>query len=264
MDGRVRYGSRIPRARAGAGLTEINIKTGGRRGGVNFSRTKQHRVASNDFAWEPGAASGALELCLWLAGCVVLAARNPSINIAGLSFLLADPNPHSTAIIHSILRGFGASRVIEARTNRDALQILNEQKIDLMMVEPNLPKGGGLAFIRSIRQDPNSPCRTVPILVITGDTRTSMIKGSRDCGANMVIAKPLSPSSLYERLTWVAFHPRKFIETANYFGPDRRFKIEGFPSGKGRRAGDNEVEVKAEEGPTLSQDDIDSLLAQAR
>jgi two-component system, chemotaxis family, chemotaxis protein CheY len=194
----------------------------------------------------------------------VLATRNPKINIAGLSFLLADPNPHSTAIIHSILRGFGANRVVEVRNNRDAMQVLSEQKIDLMMVEPNLPKGGGLAFIRSIRQDHNSPCRTLPILVVSGDTRTSMVKSARDCGANMVIAKPMSPASLYERLAWVAFRPRKFIETATYFGPDRRFKIEGLPNGKGRRAGDNEVEIKAEEGPTLSQDDIDSLLAEAR
>ena len=194
----------------------------------------------------------------------MLAARNPSINITGLSFLLADPNPHSTAIIHGILRGFGANRVFEVRNNRDAIQVLSEQKIDLMMVDPTLPKGGGLAFIRSIRQDPNSPCRTIPILVITGDTRTSMIKAARDAGANMVIAKPMSPASLYERLTWVAFHPRKFIETATYFGPDRRFKIEGFPGGKGRRAGDNQVDIKAEEGPTLSQNDIDSLLAEAR
>ncbi len=194
----------------------------------------------------------------------MLATRNPKINIAGLSFLLADPNPHSTAIIHSILRGFGANRVVEVRNNRDAMQVLSEQKIDLMMVEPKLPKGGGLAFIRSIRQDHNSPCRTLPILVVSGDTRTSMVKSARDCGANMVIAKPMSPASLYERLAWVAFRPRKFIETATYFGPDRRFKIEGLPNGKGRRAGDNEVEIKAEEGPTLSQDDIDSLLAEAR
>ena len=160
----------------------------------------------------------------------MLATRNPKINIAGLSFLLVDPNPHSTAIIHSILRGFGANRVVEVRNNRDAMQVLSEQKIDLMMVEPKLPKGGGLAFIRSIRQDHNSPCRTMPILVITADTRTSTVKAARDCGANMVVAKPMSPASLYERLSWVAFHPRSFVETATYFGPDRRFKIEGLPT----------------------------------
>jgi two-component system, chemotaxis family, chemotaxis protein CheY len=194
----------------------------------------------------------------------VLSARNQSINISGLSFLLADPNPHSTAIIHGVLRGFGATRIVEARNARDAVQVLTEQKIDLMMVEPSLPPGGGLAFIRSLRQDPNSPCRTMPILVVTGDTRTSTVKAARDCGANMVIAKPLSPATLYERLTWVAFHPRKFVDTATYFGPDRRFKIEGLPDGKGRRASDKDIEIKADEGPALSQDDIDSLLQQAR
>ena len=127
------------------------------------------------------------------------------------------------------------------------------------------PPTGGLALIRAIRRDPENPCRTIPILVVTGDTRTSVIKGARDSGANMVIAKPVSPASLYERLTWVAFHPRSFAETTNYFGPDRRFKIEGLPDGTGRRTGDaGSVAVGAEEGPALSQNEIDDLLQAAR
>lgn len=190
--------------------------------------------------------------------------RNATINISGLTFLLVDPNPHSSAIIHGILRGFGANRIIEARTAADAIQSLNDQKIDMMMVEPNLEGGKGLSFIRAIRQDPNNPFRAIPILVVTGDTRPSVIKAARDCGAHMVIAKPMSPASLYERLTWVAFNPRTFIETKTYFGPDRRFKIEGFPDGKGRRAGDNDTAIAAEEGPAMSQNDIDSLLQVAR
>ena len=195
--------------------------------------------------------------------CVVLDSRH-IINIAGLSFLLADPNPHPSAIVHGILRGFGATRVIEVRTVQDAIQVLTDQKIDLMLVDPALDKGAGLAFVRSIRQDPNNPCRTMPILVITGDTRTSTVRAARDCGANMVVAKPMSPASLYERLVWVAFHPRSFAESSAYFGPDRRFKIEGLPDGSGRRTGDNEAVVAADEGPTLSQNEIDSLLQTAR
>jgi two-component system, chemotaxis family, chemotaxis protein CheY len=190
--------------------------------------------------------------------------RNSAINIAGLSFLLVDPNPHSSTIVHSILRGFGATRIIEVRTPHDAIQVLTDQKIDMMLVEPVLENGKGLAFIRSIRQDPNNPFRTMPILVVTGDTRTSTIKTARDCGANMVIAKPMSPASLYERLTWVAFHPRSFAETSAYFGPDRRFKIEGLPDGSGRRAGDGEVAIAADEGPAMSQNEIDNLLQFAR
>ena len=74
------------------------------------------------------------------------------LNIGGLSFLLADPNQHSAAIIHSILRGFGAKRVIEARNRIDAIQVLTDQKIDMMLIEPRLPEGGAFPFIYSIRQ----------------------------------------------------------------------------------------------------------------
>jgi len=190
--------------------------------------------------------------------------RDAALNIAGLSFLLADPNPHSAAIIHGILRGFGANRVIEVRNRHDAIQVLTDQKIDMMLLEPSLPPGGGLNFVRAIRRDPNNPVRTLPILVVTGDTRTSTVKAARDCGANMVVAKPVSPTSLYDRLTWVAFHPRPFADTNNYFGPDRRFKIEGFPDGSGKRTGDGDATVAADEGPALSQNEIDNLLQSAR
>jgi hypothetical protein len=80
----------------------------------------------------------------------------------------------------------------------------------------------------------------------------------------MVIAKPMSPSSLYDRLTWIAFNPRKFVDTATYFGPDRRFKIEGYPNGVGRRLGDKAVEIAEEIGPALAQSEIDNLLNLAR
>jgi len=182
----------------------------------------------------------------------------------GLAFLIADPNPHSSAIMHGILRGLGAARVVEVRNTRDAIQVLPDQKIDLMLCELNLPTKGALSFLRSIRQNPNNPCRTLPIIVTTVDTRTSTIKAARDCGANMVIAKPVSPATLYERIAWVAFHPRNFVDTAKYFGPDRRFKIEGLPDGGGRRTGDGEVEIAADQGPALSQNEIDMLLQEAR
>ena len=92
--------------------------------------------------------------------CAVLNARH--LNIGGLSFLLADPNQHSTAIFHSILRGFGAKRVIEVRNIRDAIQVLTDQKIDMMLIEPRLPDGGAFAsFTRSgkTRAIRAAPCR---------------------------------------------------------------------------------------------------------
>jgi hypothetical protein len=54
------------------------------------------------------------------------------------------------------------------------------------------------------------------------------------------------------------------VESKTYYGPDRRFKIEGFPDGQGRRKGDLPVEIGADSGPGLSQNEIDSLFADAR
>ena len=90
------------------------------------------------------------------------------------------------------------------------------------------------------------------------------LKNARDAGANIVVAKPMSPSGLYDRLGWIVFNPRPFVDCATYFGPDRRFKIEGYPGGVGRRKGDKVIEVAAEEGPSLNQNDIDSLFSNAR
>ena len=190
--------------------------------------------------------------------------QNEDINLAELSFLIADPNPYSCAITHSILRGFGCNRVTDVRTAKGAITVLLEQKVDMLIVDPQLPPYGGLPFIKSMRQNPNNPFRTLPVLVVTGDTRVSKMNEARDCGANLVVMKPMSPSSLYVRIVWLVFNPRKFINVESYCGPDRRWKIEGLPAGGGRRASDKVEAIEAEEGPALSQNDIDQLLQKSR
>jgi CheY-like chemotaxis protein len=101
-------------------------------------------------------------------------------------------------------------------------------------------------------------------MLMTAEASERTVKTARDAGANIVVAKPLSPTNLYDRLSWIAFNPRPFIDTETYFGPDRRFKIEGYPGGVGRRKGDKPMEVAAEAGPALAQNDIDNLFNTAR
>src|SRR5262245_58557729 len=187
-----------------------------------------------------------------------------SINIRGLTFLIADPNSFFSSICHSMLRGFGANKAIEVRDAVSAIKVLREQKIDLLLCDAKLPPGGGLKLTHSIRWDSASDYRTIPILFMTSDTRTTAVAKARDCGANMVIVKPMSPASLYDRLAWIAFNPRKLVDAPTYFGPDRRFKIEGFPGGVGRRKGDQVTTIGENTGPAMSQDEIDKLLKAAR
>ncbi len=190
--------------------------------------------------------------------------KNPSINLSDLVILVADQNSYLRRLIFGMLRGFGANKLLEVDSSAGLIEALAGQKIDILLCDSRFPPNGGLALTQNIRRDVQNENRTIPILIMSSDAREATIKRARDAGANMVIAKPISAKVLYDRLTWIAFSPRKFVDTATYFGPDRRFKIEGYPNGVGRRKGDNVLDVAEEVGPALAQDDIDSLFSATR
>lgn len=188
---------------------------------------------------------------------------NHSINLRDLLILIADPSPYLRRLIFQMLRGFGASKIIESHDAEMTLKTLSEHRIDLLLCDLRIPPSGGAHIVRELRKNKDSENRTVPILMMTADTQETTIKRIRDVGANLAIAKPISPTALYDRLTWIAFNPRPFAETATYFGPDRRLKIEGFPDGTGRRATD-QVIINDSSGPNMSQNDVDSLFNSVR
>jgi len=187
-----------------------------------------------------------------------------TINLRDLVILIAEPSSFMSMLIHGMLKGFGSNKVLEVRDSASLLRTLIAQKIDILICDARLPPHGGLTLTRLIRRKQDNDNRTVPILLMTSDGRETTIKTARDVGANMVLAKPISPASLYDRLAWIAFNPRRFVDTKSYFGPDRRFKIEGYPGGVGRRRGDKAVEVAGEASPALGQDDIDNFFGAVR
>ena len=189
---------------------------------------------------------------------------NSSINVRGLTFLVADQNAFFSSLCNSILRSFGAGKILEARNTADTVDMLVQNKVDLLLCDAKLPADGGLELTRWIRFNSEAEFRAMPILIMTGDPRMRAITAARDVGANMVVTKPLSPSLLFDRLAWIAHSSRKFVDSSKYYGPDRRFKIEGFPNGVGRRKGDQATDLGEATGPAMSQDDIDKLLKTAR
>lgn len=188
----------------------------------------------------------------------------PPINFNDMVFLVADSSAFFSRLVHGILRSFGSTKVLEVRSTWDVLRTLSGRNVDVLICDAKLPPHGGDSLIRAIRRKADHEHRTIPILLMTSDPREQMIFRARDAGANMVVAKPLSPANLYDRLAWIALTPRQFIDSPNYCGPDRRFKIEGWPNGIGRRKTDQVAPIAAETGPALEQGDIDSLFTAAR
>jgi two-component system, chemotaxis family, chemotaxis protein CheY len=182
-----------------------------------------------------------------------------SLNLKGINVMVADENDNIRLIMQGLLRGFGATNVIEASDGDRALRDIPTRNVDILFCDLNLPKIDAFSLIKRLRADESNDARFIPIVILTSHTQERNIEKSRDSGANIVIAKPLSAKAVYDRLAWIAQEPRAFVQTTGYIGPDRRFKIEGLPNGIGRRAADAVLDLEDETESAISSDEIDQM-----
>ncbi|MFZ1989946.1 MAG: response regulator [Alphaproteobacteria bacterium] len=186
------------------------------------------------------------------------------LNLGKISAVLVDGDKYVQDLLGQMLRGFGLEHLATFDRGETAKDYITNNNVDLFIVEAVLPDMPGTDIVKYIRRLENAQTRMLPIIVLTGYTQVGAVERARDCGANLVIKKPVSPQVLFDRLAWVSKNQRPFIESENYMGPDRRFKSIGPPGGVGRRATDLSAEVGAATEPNMSQDEIDALLKPVR
>lgn len=176
--------------------------------------------------------------------------------------LVVDDNTQALEIVAGVLMSFGVRNILRASDGLQAKDIATRQVFDLVLTDAQMPGMDGYDFVRWLRREGPDALRVVPAIVVTAHTRRSEVMRARDCGANFIVAKPLTPKVLLQRITWVARGDRQFIECDTYFGPDRRYKHEGPPPDfpNGRRRDDVPIEIGAPAEPNLSQDVLDTLV----
>ena len=160
------------------------------------------------------------------------------LNFRSVTTLIVDRDRYTRSLIAQMLRGFGVGGIEALDSGEAAMTYVKEHFVDLLIVEANLPDMSGSDFIRWIRRENKEPLRFVPIIVLSGYTQMRMISTVRDAGANIAVKKPVSAQILFDRVGWVARTPRAYLETADFVGPDRRFKESAPPGGEYRREND--------------------------
>ncbi|HEY4029990.1 MAG TPA: response regulator [Caulobacteraceae bacterium] len=178
------------------------------------------------------------------------------VNLEKAAVLLLSPQTGMEMLVR-IFHGFGVRHPYRAYSGQRAMEVCGETPLDLIICDGSLPNGETYDFIAALRRSDLEPTRYTPVMVIQGHTPADQILKARDCGANFVVAKPITPRLLLERVLWIAGEQRPFIELDTYVGPDRRFQNLG-PPGEleaGRRRAD-----RAAAAPRPDIDPKDSLL----
>ena len=156
------------------------------------------------------------------------------INLTGAVTMVVDDSSFSAEITTGALSGFGIRTRYSCKSAVEAMEVLNESEIDLLVVDCEMPGMDGFELVQWLRRS-GPPNAFVPVIMTAAHIRRSMVHKARNCGANYIVTKPFSAASLLERIVWVARDNRPFLEVGDYFGPDRRFR-QSEPPGAERRA----------------------------
>ena len=170
------------------------------------------------------------------------------INLNRATCLVIDDNPMALKILIQILHGFGVGNIVKSDSSKEAQKNVVRVAIDFIITDGHMPDMDGYEFVHWLRRESNCENRFVPVLMISSETQRSHVFRSRDVGANFVIAKPISPKVLLDRLFWLARDKRDFIEADTYVGPDRRFKYLGPPPGGVERRYDEQLKTPGDAG----------------
>jgi len=139
-----------------------------------------------------------------------------------LKVLIVDDNPHMRKVVFAILHGFGVQSLFEAHDAERAWSMLAEFRPDIIFLDWMMGGMTGVELTKMIRTNAASPDPYVPIIMLTGHTSSEHVREARDAGVTEFLAKPVSAQAILTRLAAVIDHPRPFVRTEAYFGPDRR------------------------------------------
>jgi two-component system invasion response regulator UvrY len=124
-----------------------------------------------------------------------------------MKILLVDDHKIVRAGLRRLLAALSAVEVREAATARDALAVLHDERMDLVVLDLNLPSMGGLELLRRITREANS----APVLVLSMHADSMYAARALQAGATGYVSKNCSPEELLDAVQRVA-QGRRYIE----------------------------------------------------
>ena len=108
--------------------------------------------------------------------------------------LVVDDEPQIRRVMRVALSG-ASYMVADARSGEEALEKLREEKVDLVLLDVNLPGIGGLETCRAIRERSD-----VPVIMLTVRNSSRDTVAALDAGADDYVTKPFSMEVLLARI----------------------------------------------------------------
>jgi CheY-like chemotaxis protein len=161
-----------------------------------------------------------------------------SIPYPQLRVLIVEDHAFTRLLIKEVLQSLGCQQgnIHEAEDGSSGLKALQDNRADLIICDWQMEPMDGLTFVRKLRDPEMSKNPFVPIIFCTAYTDRDLIQRARDTGVTEVMTKPITVKAIESRIKAIVEQPRPFVDSTQYFGPDRRRRNEETPSDDRRSA----------------------------
>jgi two-component system chemotaxis response regulator CheY len=114
--------------------------------------------------------------------------------------LIVDDSGVMRKIVERSLRqaGIELSKVFEAGNGAEALAVLAENRVELVLCDINMPVMGGLEFVKQLSGIANA--KGVPVVMITTEGSEAHVAEALALGARGYIRKPFTPDQVKEHV----------------------------------------------------------------
>ena len=148
-------------------------------------------------------------MCGWLSG----------MSMNAQPILIVDDNPQIRRALRTILISQGFV-VMDARTGEEALDLIRKERVELILLDVNLPGMSGIETCREIRRAGN-----IPVIMLTVRNSERDKVQAFDAGADDYIVKPFGAEELTARVR-ATLRRSGAEDSASFVSPDLQIDFE--------------------------------------
>ena len=123
------------------------------------------------------------------------------------NILIVDDSFPMRAVIKKVIKasGFNIGELFEAGNGKQALQILNEQWLDLVLTDYNMPDMNGLELLKAMKA--SDSLADIPVVMVTTEGSDLRVEEFLSQGAVAYIKKPFTPEQIKSHLNRILGEP---------------------------------------------------------
>ena len=126
---------------------------------------------------------------------LLLFKENPFMTLPERTVLIIEDEADAAELFAEMMRVSGF-RVRKTSSSTPALEMMNDEKPDVVLLDIMMPEVSGLDILRRMRDDP--ALANIPVVVVSAKGMPADIKNGMDAGASMYLTKPVGFLELKE------------------------------------------------------------------